>query len=127
MATKLYDLAVKTGEYTTQGGETKARWQNVGSVFQGQDGGQFILLSKWFNPAGVPDLSGKGGDSIIMSCFEPRQDGERQAPAQQAAAPAKKPAQGAQQGRRPQPEAYPENPRTAKAAPAQGNDQDIPF
>jgi hypothetical protein len=127
MATKLYDLAVKTGEYVTQAGETKARWQNVGSVFQGQDGGQFILLSRWFNPAGVPDLSGKGGDSIIMSCFEPRQDGERQAPAPQAAAPARKPAQPVQQGRRPQPNTYAENPRTAKVAPAATFDEDPPF
>jgi hypothetical protein len=127
MATKLYDLAVKTGEYTTQGGETKARWQNVGSVFQGQDGGQFILLSKWFNPAGVPDLSGKGGDSIIVSCFEPRQDGERQAPAQQAAAPARKPAQTSPMKGSVPAIMYPDNPRTAKAAPGKATDEDIPF
>lgn len=90
MSRKLYDLAVKTGQYTTPSGETKAVWQNVGSVFEGNSGGQFILLARWFNPAGVPDLSGKGGDSVILSCFEPRQDGQRPQP--QQAQPQQKPA-----------------------------------
>ena len=127
MAQKLYDIAVKTGEYQTPSGETKARWQNVGSVFQGQDGGQFILLSRWFNPAGVPDLSGKGGDSVIMSCFEPRQDGQQQAPAPQPVAATRKPAAPVQQ-RKPAPASqYPENPRTARTAPAQADDEGIPF
>ena len=119
MARKLFDLAVKTGEYTTQSGETKARWQNVGSVFEGNEGGQFILLSKWFNPAGVPDLSGKGGDSIILSCFEPRQDA---APQQQPAQPQRQAAPAKRQRTQ-----YPENSRTAQAAPAFGDDGEVPF
>lgn len=77
MARKLYDLAVKTGEYQDREGNKKGRWQNVGAVMQGDDGGKFVMLAKWFNPAGVPDLSGKGGESILLSMFEPRQsDGE---------------------------------------------------
>lgn len=77
--TKLYDLAVKTGEYTTSNGDKKGRWQNVGSIMQKDDGSEFIMLSKWFNPAGVPDLSGKGGDSILLSKFDPRhKDGDQQ-------------------------------------------------
>lgn len=71
--TKLYDLAVKTGEYTDRQGNTKGRWKNVGSVMRGDDGGQFIMLDKTFNPAGV---NGKpGSDSILVSCFTP---GDRQ-------------------------------------------------
>lgn len=94
-ARKLYDLAVKTGEYTTQSGEKKGRWQNVGAVMQGDDGNKFIMLARWFSPAGVPDLSGKGGESILLSMFEPKQqDGSSQgstprpspAPAQRGAA-----------------------------------------
>ena len=127
MAQKLYDIAVKTGEYQTPSGETKARWQNVGSVFQGQDGGQFILLSRWFNPAGVPDLSGKGGDSVIMSCFEPRQDGQQQAPAPQPVAATRKPAAPSQPSRGAGVAKYPENPRTAKPAPAAVDEEGIPF
>ena len=76
---KVYDLAVKTGEYTTQAGEKKGRYQNVGSVFEGDDGRQFIMLARWFNPAGVVDLSGKGGDSVILGMFEPREQQQQQA------------------------------------------------
>lgn len=74
MAKKLYDLAVKTGEYNDRNGQKKGRWQNVGAVMQGDDGGKFIMLAKWFSPAGVPDLSGRGGESILLSMFEPRND-----------------------------------------------------
>lgn len=85
-ATKLYDLAVKTGEYTDQSGQQKGRYENVGAVMQG-DNGQFIMLKRTFNPAGVPDLSGRGGDSVLISCFEPnnQQGGQRpqQSPQQQ--------------------------------------------
>ena len=111
MSRKLYDLAVKTGQYTTPSGESKAVWQNVGSVFEGNNGGQFILLARWFNPAGVPDLSGKGGDSVILSCFEPRQDGQRPQP--QQAKPQQKPAPRA--AARPAPQ------------PVAADDEDVPF
>ena len=76
MATKkVYDLAVKTGSYTGSDGKDKGRWQNVGSVMQTDDGGKFIMLSRWFNPAGVPDLNGKGGESVLLSMFEPKPHG----------------------------------------------------
>lgn len=79
MATKkLYDLAVKTGSYTNGQGEEKGRYQNVGAVMQKDDGGKFIMLAKWFNPAGVVDA--KGGESILLSMFPPK-DGNGQAPA----------------------------------------------
>ena len=80
---KVYDLAVKTGEYQTQAGEKKGRYQNVGSVFEGDDGRQFIMLARWFNPAGVVDLSGKGGDSVILGMFEPREQQQQQSAPQQ--------------------------------------------
>lgn len=72
---KIYDLAVKVGEYTNSAGEKKARWQNIGSEFQSDDGSTFQLIDKWFNPAGVPDLSGKGGASVLVSKFAPKQQG----------------------------------------------------
>ena len=68
MAQKLYDLVVKTGEYQSNG-ETKARYENIGSVMQG-DNGQFAIMKRTFNPAGVPNPDGK--DSIIVSMFEPK-------------------------------------------------------
>lgn len=84
---KLYDLAVKTGEYTDSQGQQKGRWQNVGAVMSSDNGGQFVMLAKWFNPAGIVDS--KGGESILLSCFEPNSAGA-QAP-RQAAAPAPAP------------------------------------
>jgi hypothetical protein len=80
VAKKLYDLAVKTGTYQDRAsGQTKGRWQNVGAVMQGDDGGKFIMLARWFNPAGVPDLSGKGGESLLLSMFEPKPGGAQDA------------------------------------------------
>ena len=78
MAEKLYDLAVKVGSYVNRDGETKNRYQNVGAVLANNDGGKFIMLAKWFNPAGVVDE--RGGESIILSMFKP-QDREEAAPA----------------------------------------------
>ena len=74
MATKLYDLVVKTGEYTSNG-ETKGRYENVGSMMQ-SDKGQFLILKRTFNPAGVANPDNK--DSIIVSCFEPKDQGQQQ-------------------------------------------------
>lgn len=69
MPKKLYDLAAKTGTYVKDG-ETKGRYQNVGAVMQGDDGGKYIFLSAWFNPAGVPRRD--GSESIVLSMFEPK-------------------------------------------------------
>ena len=79
---KLYDLAVKTGEYQNGQGETKGRYENIGSVMQG-DNGQFIILKRTFNPAGVPNPDCK--DSVIVSCFEPQQSNQGQQQNQQQA------------------------------------------
>lgn len=108
MSKKLYDLAVKTGEYTNAQGETKGRYQNVGAVMQNDDGGKFLMIARWFNPAGVPDLSGRGGDSVLVSMFKPSdgqggghgggQGGGKQR-TQQAPAPAQR--QSAQAEQRP--------------------------
>lgn len=75
MTHKTHDLAVKVGEYTDKQGNTKGRYQNVGALMMG-DKGPFIMLAKWFNPAGVVDS--RGGESILISAFEPKQDGQRQ-------------------------------------------------
>jgi len=77
VAKKLYDLAVKTGEYTDSTGAKKGRWQNVGAVMLSDDGSKFMMLAKWFNPAGVPDLSGRNSESVLLSMFEPKQGGDQ--------------------------------------------------
>lgn len=78
--TKKYDLAVKTGSYQDNQGQTKNRYQNIGSVMQG-DNGPFLLLDPLINLAAVPREPGK--DRIIVSCFEPKVEGQ-QAPAPRA-------------------------------------------
>ncbi|SLN74860.1 hypothetical protein ROJ8625_04114 [Roseivivax jejudonensis] len=70
MARKLYDLAVKTDTYRDNQGNEKARWQNIGAVMSGDDGKQFLLLDRWFNPAGLPNPDNRS--NVIVSCFEPK-------------------------------------------------------
>lgn len=72
MPKAIKDLMVKVDEYTNSKGEKKARWQKVGAEMQGDDGSTYLVMDRWFNPAGVPDLSGKGGKSIILWRFDPR-------------------------------------------------------
>ncbi len=72
---KLYDAVVKTGEYTDVQGNTKGRYENVGSVMQG-DNGQFLILKRTFNAAGVPNPDNK--DSVIVSFFEQNNQGQQQ-------------------------------------------------
>jgi hypothetical protein len=67
---KKYDLAVKVGSYVDRSGAEKSRWQNIGVVLDGKYG-PYILLNRWFNPAGVPCESDK--DSITVSMFSPRE------------------------------------------------------
>ncbi len=67
MTKKIKDLAVKVGSYVKDGKE-KGRYINIGMVMQKDDGGEFILLNRTFNPAGVPNPDNK--DSIIVSSFD---------------------------------------------------------
>lgn len=61
---KLKDLVVKVGSYE-KNGETKNRYENVGSLMEGEHG-QFIFLKKTFSPAGVESR----GFDIIISMFD---------------------------------------------------------
>lgn len=73
MAKKLYDVAVKTGTYIKDG-EEKGRYENVGSMWEG-DNGNYLVLKRTFNPAGVPFKD--NSDSIFLSLFEPRDDSQQ--------------------------------------------------
>jgi len=79
-AKKIYDLAVKVGSYESNG-ETKGKYQTIGSVLQKDDGGKFILIEPWFNPAGVPHESDR---SVMVSMFEPKPRDGGGEPARQA-------------------------------------------
>lgn len=78
MPTKKYDLAVKTGSYVDREGKQKNRYQNIGVVMQGDDGGHYALLDPLINLAAVPREPGK--DRVMVSMFQP--DREQQAPRQ---------------------------------------------
>lgn len=85
MPQKIKDLAVKTGSYTDRLGQTKGRYENVGSILQMDDGSKMLLLKRSFNPAGVPFK--EGSDQIIISMFDPKErDGGATVPAPAAAA-----------------------------------------
>lgn len=81
MATRIKDLAVKTGEYTDKNGDKKSRYENVGSLWDG-DNGKFITLKKTFNPAGLETAPGK--DQIIISIFDLRDNQQQAQPKRQA-------------------------------------------
>lgn len=72
---KKFDLAVKTGTYADkQTGEEKGRYENIGEVHDGKDGGFYARLNV-IRLLGVCQLAlAKGEDSIIASMFAPRSD-----------------------------------------------------
>lgn len=72
---KTHDLAVKVGTYE-KNGETKGKYENVGSVMKDEDGSSMILLKRTFNPAGVPNPDNK--DSVIISRFEIKEDDKKE-------------------------------------------------
>lgn len=72
---KKYDLAVKTGEYESDG-ETKGRYENIGVIMEGEKG-FYMLLRRTFNPAGVKGQDDR--ESIMVSMFEPKKKGEAKA------------------------------------------------
>lgn len=75
--TRKYDLAVKTGEYTDREGKTKGRYENIGMIMEKDDGSQFLLLKRTFNPAGVPNPDDK--DMVIVSRFDVKPRDEKEA------------------------------------------------
>jgi len=75
MATKTYDLCVKTGEYTGRDGNQKANWLKVGALFHGEgDTGPYLLLDRTFNPAGLPNPDNRS--NVLVSLFVPKQKEE---------------------------------------------------
>ncbi|WP_288077092.1 hypothetical protein [Pseudomonas sp.] len=109
---KLKDLAVKVGEYESQG-EKKSRWHNVGALMDDGNGGQYLMLDRYFNPAGVPNPEGRA--SLLVSMFDPK-DNRTAAPAtQQQRAPAQRPTP-----QQPRPQAPPQQRPPNK-------DDDVPF
>lgn len=73
MTRKIKDIVATVGTYE-QNGQTKKRFQTVGSLMESNDGGQFIMLNRSFNPAGVAFK--EGSESILLSLYDPKPNGQ---------------------------------------------------
>ena len=93
MTKKTHDLAVKIREYTDRDGNQKAQWQKIGALMQARQGGTFIMLEAWVNLAALPRR--EGSSSVLVSCFEPRDQDGAKAPAARSGAPAPRSQPGA--------------------------------
>lgn len=71
MAKKLYDVVAKTREWIDKNGEKKGNWVNVGSIWKNDEGEPWLVLNRYFNPAGIPHDPER--DTISLSLFKPRQ------------------------------------------------------
>ena len=68
---KLKDIAVVVGTYQKDGKET-FKWKTVGALIE-NNGKQYIMLDRSFNPAGTFVEKGReSSDQIVMSLFEPK-------------------------------------------------------
>lgn len=71
---KRYDMATKTGSYTGRDGEQKSRYEYVGEVHDGHDGGFYARVNP-FRMLGVCMAAiARGDDSMLVSLFAPRQE-----------------------------------------------------
>lgn len=71
MSKLIGDIAVKVGTYEKDG-QAKNKYENIGKVFEKDDGGKFYTIKRTFNPAGVPNPDNK--DSIILSIFDKKEE-----------------------------------------------------
>jgi len=81
---KKYDLAVKTGTYKAQDGTDKGRYETLGEIHPGRDGGYFARINA-FRMLGLAMAAvARGDDSVLVSLFTPT---GTQAPAAPGPAP----------------------------------------
>ena len=64
---KLFDVSIPLGTYSDRSGTEKVRWQNVGAILEG-DKGPYLLLDRWFNPAGLPNPDNR--TSVVLTLFD---------------------------------------------------------
>ena len=71
MTRKTHDLTIPAGQYVDKNGQTRTKWENIGAIFQTDNGKSFVTLKRTFNPAGIPlDDKGTNKDSIIINLFD---------------------------------------------------------
>lgn len=78
MTRKTHDLTIPAGTYTDRNGNEKTTWQNIGAVFQSDNGKSFLTLRRTFAPAGIPvDPNGNNRDSVIINMFSAEDRNQR--------------------------------------------------
>lgn len=71
MTRKTHDLTIPAGTYIDKNGNEKTKWENVGAVFQSDNGKSFVTLKRTFNPAGIAlDDRGSNRESIVVNMFD---------------------------------------------------------
>ena len=71
-AKKVKDAVVKLREYQDRDGNKKAQWANVGSLMRGDDGNEYLLLDRHFNPAGIANPDGR--NNVLITFFDVKRD-----------------------------------------------------
>ena len=112
-------IMIASGSYTTQDGQQKTTWKEVGVIMTSQAGKDFCLLDPTVNLAGFPSEPGK--DMIIASIFEDKPKEQQQGGYSQ---PAPQQAQQSPQQQYQQPQA-PQQPQAQQQFDQNG--QQIPF
>ncbi len=111
-------IMIASGSYTTQDGQQKTTWKEVGVIMTSQSGKEFCLLDPTVNLSGFPREPGK--DMIIASIFEDKPKEQQQGGYSQPAP---------QQYQQPQPQAqqYQQQPAQPQVPTLDQNEQNIPF
>jgi hypothetical protein len=71
---KKYDLAIKTGSYQSNSGETKNRYENVGEIHAGKDGGFYARVNPFRLMGLCMAAIARGDDSMLVSLFAVKND-----------------------------------------------------
>jgi len=86
--TKIADLAIKVGEYEKDG-KTKGEYENIGSLMEGDDGSEFLLINNSaLNPSLAMIANRERKRRVLVSVFRenPNKDaGQKARPAVDAA------------------------------------------
>ncbi len=76
--TKIADLAIKVGEYEKDG-KTKGEYENIGSLMEGEDGNEFLLVNNSaLNPSLAMIANRERKRRVLVSVFRDQEDGAQQ-------------------------------------------------
>jgi hypothetical protein len=73
MPKKTHDLAIKTGEYESNG-QTKGRYKHIGAVFEGDKGSYLLIDSTCLSMQLFALVNKDRRDSVLVSMFETKDD-----------------------------------------------------